>query len=234
MKTDGHILPKVNGWPTLGWQVIDWIETYLCRGRGDVQGTAVKLDPEECLHVLWCYRLWPQAHAQAGRRLVHRAVYCRPKGAAKSELAAMIACAEALGPVRCDGFDADGEPVGVPVLDPFIRVMATEEGQASAVYDHIAFMLENGKVSSDYSFDIGRSAATSTRIFLKPTGQIVPSTSGDASKDGGRESFCVADETHLMITRQLHKMFQTVAQNTGKAEGRGSVDASADHGMASG
>ena len=42
----------------------------------------------------------------------------------------MVCVAEALGPVRCDGFDAAGEPVGRPVMGPFVRVMATEEEQS--------------------------------------------------------------------------------------------------------
>ena len=35
---------------------------------------------------------------------MRRAVYSRPKGRAKTELAAFIACAEALGPVRFAGW----------------------------------------------------------------------------------------------------------------------------------
>jgi len=45
-------------------------------------------------------------------RLALRAVFSRPKGQAKSEFAGMIACAEALGPVRFDSWDANGDPVG--------------------------------------------------------------------------------------------------------------------------
>jgi hypothetical protein len=50
-----------------------------------------------------------------GARVFDEAVLSRPKGRAKSELAGLIGVAEAFGPVRFDGWDADGQPVGRPV-----------------------------------------------------------------------------------------------------------------------
>lgn len=205
-------LPPVS-FPTLGWQVIDWIEEYLVHGPGDVQGQPIVVDDEIALHICWLYRVWPQEHARAGRRLVQRGVLSRPKGRAKSEIAGMLSCAEALGPVRCDGFDAQGDPVGVPVTYPFVRCMATEEEQSGNTYDNVRFMLEHGRVADEYAIDTGL-----TRTFIREHtgGEIVPSTSGSASKDGGKETFAVADETHLYVTPQLRGMYGTVARNTGK------------------
>lgn len=210
-------LPPVS-FPTLGWQVIDWIEHYLCHGPGDVQGQPLIIDDEEALFICWAYRVWPQGHPLAGRRMVHRAVYSRPKGRRKSEIAGAIDCAEAFGPVRCDGFDANGDPVGVPVTYPFIRCLATEEEQTGNTYDNVVAMLTEGEVANEYAFDLGRSAATSTRVIIREPGggEIVPSTSGSASKDGGKESHATADETHLYVSRELRAMYRTVARNTGK------------------
>lgn len=210
--------------PTLGPAVVDWIENHLCHGPGDVQGEDLRLDLEEYAWLCWAYRLQPQwldddtPNPEAGRRLVHRAVYCRSKGMRKSELAGMVCCAEALGPVRCDGFDAKGWPVGVPVTYPFVRIMATEEDQSSNVYDNVTYMLQNGEAGNAYHIDLGRSVQTSTRIYIKEDGggEIVPSTSGDASKDGGKESFVASDEEHLMVSKKLRSMYRTVARNTGK------------------
>ena len=184
--------------PTLGWTVIDWIENYLVHGPGDIQGDPIKLDLEECAWLCWVYRVQPQwldpdtLNPARGRRLVHRAVYSRSKGMRKSELGGMVAVAEALGPVRCDGFDSRGDPVGIPVTYPFVRIIATEEDQSSNIYDNVTYMLEHGEVGNAYSVDYGRSIQSSTRVFLKGVGggEIVPSTSGDASKDGGKESSC--------------------------------------------
>lgn len=210
-------LPPVT-FPSLGWQVVDWIEQYLCHGPGDVQGDAWSIDDEIVLHICWLYRVHPQGHPLAGRRLVHRGVLSRPKGRAKSEIAGGLMCAEALGPVRCDGFDANGEPVGVPVTYPFIRCLATEEEQAGNTYDNVVYMLTNGEVANEYAFDVGRSAETSTRVIVREPGggEIVPSTSGNASKDGGKESCATADETHLYVLPNLRGMYRTVARNTGK------------------
>ncbi len=206
------MLPPVT-FPTLGWQVIDWIETYLCHGPGDVAGEPWAIDDEFALFLLWLYRVHPQGHPKEGQRLVQRGILSRPKGRAKSELAGGFVCAEALGPVRCDGFDANGEPVGIPVHYPFIRCMATEEDQAGNTYDNVEFMLTNGEAANAYALDVGM-----TRTFIKEAGggEIVPSTSGDASKDGGKESAAVADETHLYVLKKNRQMYATVARNTGK------------------
>lgn len=206
-------LPQWDGFPTLGWQVIDWIEAYLPHGPGDVQGEPWVIDDEIALFILWAYRVYPQDHQRAGRRMVQRAILSRPKGRAKSEIAGGLDCAEALGPVRCDGFDAEGEPVGVPVRYPFVRCMATEEDQSGNTYDNVRYMLEEGEAGNEYAVDVGL-----TRTFIKEAGggEIVPSTSGDASKDGGKESKATADETHLYVLPKLRQMYGTVARNTGK------------------
>lgn len=206
-------LPAWDGFPTLGFQVIDWIEAYLPHGPGDVQGDRWEIDDEIALFLCWAYRLYPQDHPRAGRRMVQRAILSRPKGRAKSEIAGGLDCAEALGPVRCDGFDANGEPVGIPVRYPFIRCMATEEDQSGNTYDNVRYMLEEGEAGNEYAVDVGL-----TRTFIKEPGggEIVPSTSGDASKDGGKESKATADETHLYVLPKLRQMYGTVARNTGK------------------
>lgn len=209
-------LPPVT-FPTLGWVVIDWMEEYLCNGPGDVQGEDLVIDDEEALLICWAYRLWPKGHRLAGRRMVHRAIYSRPKGRRKSMIAGAIDVAEALAPVRFDGWDAQGQPVGVPVKRPFVRVMATEENQTGNTYKNVAYMLANGRVVDEYDFDLGNSVETSTRVILRELGgEIVPSTSGDASKDGGDESHATADETHLYVDPRLRGMYRTVARNTGK------------------
>lgn len=205
-------LPLIS-FPTLGWGVIDWMEEYLCHGPGDVQGDDLHLDEEFCLFLCWLYRVHPRDHALAGRRLCQRGILSRPKGRAKSELAGAISCAEALGPVRFDGWDAEGDPVGKPVKYPFIRALATEEEQSGNTYDNIHYMLSEGRAASEFPIDVGL-----TRVFLKGPdgGEIRPSTAASASKDGGLETFSVADETHLYTSKELRGMYRTVARNTGK------------------
>jgi hypothetical protein len=205
-------LPPVD-FPTLGWEVIDWIETYTCCGPGDVQGDPFVIDDEEALFLLHAYRLWPRGHPLEGRRLVHRGIYSRPKGRRKSMLAGGLVLAEGLGPVRFDGWNANGDPVGRPVTYPFIRCLATEEEQTGNTYDNVIYMGQEGRVAEEYDLDVGL-----TRTFIREPGggEIVPSTAGAASKDGGKESFAVADETHLYVQGETRSMYRTVARNTGK------------------
>lgn len=204
--------------PSLGWEVIDWIETYLVHGPGDVEGQPIALDDERAVFILWLYAVFPKGATRngrsvAGQRIALRTVLSRPKGWAKSELAGALVCAEALAPVRFDGWDARGKPAGRPVTYPFIRCLATEEDQSGNTYDNVVQMLTEGAAADEYKLDVGI-----TRTFIKEAGggEIRPSTGADASKDGGKESFAVADETHLYVQRALKSMHRTVARNTGK------------------
>jgi phage terminase large subunit-like protein len=203
-----------DGRPTLGWQVIDWIERYLVHGPGDVQGDRIELDDELATFLLRCYALDPVT----GRRLHDEALLSRPKGRAKSELAGMLVCAEALGPVRFLEW-RKGEPAGRPVTYPFIRCLATEEGQSGNTYLNSAYMLDEARDRHPDVFgriDIGRDWQTSTRTYLPGGGEIRPSTASSAAKDGGKESFAVADEPHLYVLEELRSMYRMVKRNTAK------------------
>lgn len=211
---------------SLGPQLIDWAECFLVHGPGDLQGEPLKLDNDFYHFVTRQYALDTD-----GRRIYGEAFLSRPKGCAKSEIAGIEVCWELLGPCRFDHWAKDGEvsywgyeyelgePVGRPVVDPFIRCLATEEEQTGNTYDNVVFMLEH--IQRNYAeyfpaIDLGRGAQTSTRVYLEGGGEVRPSTSGAESKDGGKETFAVADETHLYITNKLRKMFETVQRNTGK------------------
>lgn len=202
-------------WPTLGWGVIDWIERYLCHGPGDVEGEPLVLDDEFCQFILDAYRIYPEGHEREGKRVVRYFELSRPKGRAKSELAAALVCAELLGPVRFDRWDGD-EPVGRRVHYPFIRCLATEETQTGNTYDGVISMLRHAQEHHPDVFrglDVGL-----TRTFLDPEvwpggGEVRPSSSAAGSKDGGKETFAVADEVHLYNSPELRSMHDTVRRN---------------------
>ncbi|MFE7609238.1 terminase [Streptomyces celluloflavus] len=204
--------PEAEGLVSLGFAAVDWIEHYLCHGPGDVQGEDLVIDDEMYAFIVRAYELDPIT----GRRKVNRAFLSRPKGRAKSELAGALVCFEALGPCRLDGFDADGDPVGRPQTYPFIRCLATEENQSGNTYDNVTAMLDHlGERFGDEfpGLDLGRSAQTSSRIYIEGGGEIVPSTSSGAAKDGGKETFAVFDETHLYVLPELRAMHKTVRRN---------------------
>jgi len=206
---DGHIC-------SLGYEVLDWIHAYCCHGPGDVQGEPLDYDDEIRDFIIECYRL----DEITGRRVYREAILSRPKGRAKSEIAGMVVCSEALGPVRFDGWDAFGLPVGKPVRSPLIKCLATEESQAGNTFENAAFVL--GEWGPDEHPDIFggiggvRRYQSASAIYLPGGGEVRASTSGSASKDGGKETFVVPDESHLYVLPELRSMYATVMRNLGK------------------
>lgn len=205
---------------SLGWLAVWWIESFVVHGPGDVEGQPIVHGDEYTGFIVDCYSLDDE-----GGRLVDSSFISRPKGCNKSGLAAEIALFEALGPCRFDGWAKGGEtfkylgreyvyepgePMGRPVRYPVVRIMATEEGQTGNTYDMIYLNLTEGPLSQlkAYGLDAGK-----TRTLLPEGGEIVPSSSGAASKDGGKETFVVFDETHLYNTNALRSMYKTVSRN---------------------
>ncbi len=213
-------MPRPGEFLTLGFAAVDWIEAFLVHGPGDIEGEPVALDDEFAAFVLRAY----QVDAE-GRRRVRRAVLSRPKGRAKSELAAMIACFEALGPARFDHFAArgevsawgyrfeEGEPVGRRVRRPEVLCIATAEDQAGNTYDGIRFMLDPDSCSAALLEDYGRVDVGLTRINVPGGGVVEPVTSRDATRDGAKSTFVVADESHLWVLPRLKRMHQVVVRN---------------------
>ena len=205
---------------SLGWSIISWIEHYLVHGPGDVEGHEVELDDEFAAFILKAYEL-----KRDGSRKIRRGVLSRPKGRAKSELGGMIACAEGLAPVRFDHFAvagevsewgyeySPGEPVGHRVQRPIVACFATEEDQAGNTYDNIVYMLSSETCNPNLLADYGKIDVGLTRINLPGGGEITPESTKDTSKDGGKETFCIFDETHLYYLPRLKKLHQTVTRN---------------------
>lgn len=207
---------------SLGLLGAEWMEHFCVHGPGDVQGQAVLLDDE-------LYELTADAYAldAAGRRLYDSAFLSRAKGRDKSGHAARHVLFEAFGPCRFAGWAeggetyrwrdfvyryGPGEPMGRPVTYPFIRCLATEEEQSGNTYDAVFYNLTEGPLSEGLS----ATAAGITRTLLPGGGEIVPSTAANASKDGGKETFVVFDETHLYTLPELRRMYATVRRNLAK------------------
>lgn len=205
---------------SLGYEVLDWLVEYTCHGVGDIQGKrlegAFDLDDEIREHIIECYRIDPVS----GRRVFNEAVLSRPKGRAKSEVAALVVIVEAFGPCRFGGWDADGQPVARPVVSPLIKCLATEESQAGNTFSNVAFIA--GEWGQDEHPEIYGGAGgvrryqSASAIYLPQGGEIRACTSGAASKDGGLETHVVADETHLYVLPELRNMYATTARNMGK------------------
>lgn len=206
---------------SLGWLALAWLEHFVVHGPGDVQGEPVAHGDEYSSFIVDCYAL-----DEDGRRLYDSAFLSRPKGCDKSGLASRFVILEAIGPVRFAGWAKGGEvyrfldfvyvyeagePMGAPVRVPYIRCMATEEGQTGNVYDTVYFNFNEGPLSV-----VPGIVAGLTRILLPGGGEITPSTASSSSKDGGKETFVDFDETHLYNAPELRSMYKTVTRNLRK------------------
>lgn len=207
----------------MGWLATAWMEHFTVHGPGDVEGQQVELDDELVELTVDSYCV-----DETGRRLYDSAFISRAKGRDKSGHAGRHALFEAFGPCRATGDFArggeiyrwrdftyeyqPGEPIGRTVTHPVIRCIATEETQAGNTYDNVYFNLTEGPLAEGLPVN----AAGLTRTNLPQGGEIIPSTAANSSKDGGKETFVVFDETHLYITPELRRMYSTVRRNLAK------------------
>ncbi len=208
------IIPQLEEepWPTLGPQICRFIEEGLVFGPGDLRGQPAKVSPEKRLLIYRAYEVYPEGHQNAGRRRFRRCVFSMRKGLAKTELAAWLAAVELHpeAPVRCDGF-REGQPIGRPVTDPYIPMVAyTEEQTEDLAYAALYTMLSEGPLVDD--FDIGL-----TRIMRKKgDGKAVALAAAPDARDGARTTFEHFDETHRFVLPRLKMAHKTMLANLPK------------------
>jgi len=182
----GGICSRHRTFPTLGYQVADFIESRCAIPDREFVGQPFLLTDEELRFFLHFYRLDPDT----GRFVHYRgAQLTRPQKWGKGPIAAAWICAEAQGPVVFDGWDANGEPVGKPWATPLIQVTAVSEDQTDNVYSALLPMIELGALGSDVE-DTGLG-----RINLPGGGKIEPVTASAISRLGQRITAAVQDQT---------------------------------------
>lgn len=203
----------VRPWPSLGPLVCQFIEENLIFGPGDLRGQPAVLDDEKRALIWRMYEVYPKGHPLAGRRRFKRVGISLAKGLAKTEFAAWIAACELHpeAPVRCYSFDKHGSPLGGPVNDPYIPMVAyTEEQSDELAYGALRVILEEGPLCDD--FDIGLE-----RIMRKRgDGKAVSLSTSPSARDGARTTFQVADETHWWTNPRLIQAHQTMMANLPK------------------
>lgn len=179
--------PELPGeFPSLGFQVADWIEANCAIPDREMLGSPFLLTDEQLRFLLQFYRLDPDT----GRFVYHRgAQLTRPQKWGKGPLAAAVICAEAQGPVLFDGWNGNGEPIGKPWATPLIQVTAVSEDQTENVYSALLPMIELGALRGDV-VDTGLG-----RINLPGGGKIEPVTASGISRLGQRLTFAVQDQT---------------------------------------
>ena len=179
--------------PTLGWQVGEWIEEHCVIPDQEHMGEPYKLTDEMWDFLARHYQLKPDAReGQAGPAFVHRrSLLVRPQKWGKGPLTAAIICAEAIGPVVFGGWDADGQPVGMPHMSSKIQVTASAEDQVKNVYGALLPMIQMGPLANVIP-DSGV-----TRINLPGAGYIDPVSSKARTRLGAPITFALQDETGM-------------------------------------
>lgn len=207
-------------WPTLGPAVCDFIETNLIFGPGDLRGKQAVIDDETRGLIYRAYEVYPRGHEQEGRRRFKRVAFSLRKGTAKTEKAAWLAACEVHpdAPVRCDGFRRSGRswvPVGRPVSDPYIPMVAyTEEQTEDLAYGALYVILSEGPLADD--FDIGLEQIRVLGPTGKARGEVKALAAAPNGRDGARTTFQHFDETHRMTLRRLRDAHQTMLANIPK------------------
>ena len=176
--------------PTLGYVVADYIEDLVVVPDRDARGSPFILTDRQLEFLLWYYRI----DAKTCRFVFDRGgTLVAPQKWGKSPFAAAVAIAEADGPVRPDGWDANGEPVGRPWATPNIQITAVSEDQTENVWSALVPMIELGDLKADIP-DTGQ-----TRINLRRGGLIRPVTAAHRSRLGQRITFAVQDQTESWL-----------------------------------
>ena len=222
-------------WPSLGSQVADWQEGMLAFGPGDLLGKPYRTDQEDRALLERAYQVYPPQHAgrcrfdadaaswrctvgngKCGRRRFDTVVYMLRKGLKKSERAAGVGAVEMSpdGPVRCDGFRRAGrrwEPVGRPVVSPFVFVFAFAKEQAEDTsFDAMRQMILLGPGRD--LFDVWED-----RIVRRDgSGEAKALASAPDSRDGGKTTFQIKEEPHRWTLPRHHEAHQTTRGNLSK------------------
>jgi phage terminase large subunit-like protein len=207
-------------WPTLGEQLCSFLEDRCVHGPGDLKGKPYRLDDDKRALLYRMYEVYPREHPRAGKRRFKRCAVSLRKGTAKTELAAAVAFGELHpeGPVRTTGWRRRGrlwEPVGGPVTDPYIPMVAyTEEQTEDLAYAALLVMVTEGEDAD--LFDAGLDRILRLDDRGRADGKAVALASAPDSRDGARTTFQHFDETHRFTLPRLVEAHETMLQNIPK------------------
>lgn len=209
--------------PTLGYEVGEWIEAHCVIPDGYRQGQPYLLTDEMWRFLLRYYRLDPEAlplrpddPRPADAMVYYGGQLRRSQKWGKDPLGAACILAEALGPARFDGWNARGEPVGRPYPTPYIPCLGTSEEQTDNTYAPLLDMIKRGPLINMPGMDAGQ-----TRIKLPNGGEIEPVTASARARLGQRMTFATLTETHLWTLQGgYRRLAGAVKRNIAGMDGR--------------
>lgn len=148
-------------WPTIGAEVVDFLEDRAVYGKGSLEGEPYVTDPEFKAFIYRAFEVYPRIvtkafagagpglhvksrHPWAGRRRFKRVGLSVRKGLAKTEKEALLVYSHIHpeGPAKCDGFDASGNPVAAPTKRPYVPMLAFSLEQVEELaYGTLSYMV---------------------------------------------------------------------------------------------
>jgi hypothetical protein len=208
-----------HAFPTLGYDVGEWIEANLVIPDGYRQGEPFTLTDEMWKFLIHYYRLYPHAApwpAEFGLRYIGAQLRRAQKWGKDPFGGAAIGLAEALGPTRFDGWNAAGDPVGRPYPTPLIVCLGTSEDQTDNTYRPLLSMIRHGALVDLPGMDAG-----DTRVILPSGGRIDPVTTSARARLGAPMTYVVITESHLFTLQGgYRRVCGAVKRNVAGMDGR--------------
>jgi hypothetical protein len=204
-------------WPTLGPVLCDFIEDRGIYGPGSLQGLDYVIDDDFRAFLHGLYEVFPKGHPQEGRRRHKRGGLSVRKGLAKTEKGALIVLAELHpeGPVRFDGWDANGNPVGRPVMAPYIPMLAVTVEQVEELgYGALKYIIEEGPDADLFDCTLERIVRLGERG--REDGKAVPLANSPGARDGARTTLNFFDEPHRLYLPRQKQAHTTMDANLPK------------------
>lgn len=203
----GWLLPE----HSMGWEVLGWTGYWLRDKRGqDWQWT-----PEQARFLLWYHSI-----NEHGRLLYRTAVLQRLKGWGKDPLACGESSAHTFGPIQFDYFGADGQPVGRPIDEPWVQIVAVSKDQTANTMKLFPSMI-SAEARKHYGIQIGRNNVWG----LGDTAQIQASSSNVMAVEGKRCTEAIRNEPqNWNKSNQGHELAEAIKGNSTKIpEGQGRI-----------
>ena len=192
---------------TLGWEILGWVAEWLTFS----DNRPFMCTPEQARFLLWFY-----AVDHRGKFKYRKAVLQRMKGWGKDPLAAVMSIVELIGPSQFSHFDTNGNPIGKPHSDAYIQVTAVSEQQTENTRDVFPGLIPP-RTRAAYNMDVQKEI-----IYANGGRQKLRTMSANfRSAEGGRVTFCIANETHHWTPGQRGPAFyEVITNNLTKVQGR--------------
>lgn len=212
--------PDAEPWPSLGGQICDLIEERAVFGPGSLKGEPAVLDDEKRAAIWKAYEVYPRGHELAGRRRHRRVRFSWRKGTAKTEFGGWITYAELHpeGETRFDGWrkvDGSWVPVGRPVRDPYIPMLAYTQEQVMELAFGVLYTVCTEGPDADL-FDVSLERIIRLNGRGRADGKAVPLATSPNARDGARTTMNFYDETHRLTLPSQLSAYETMEANLPK------------------